>query len=78
MIGVSTLLCVNCFYGLYLEVKFDDLYAAINDIPWYRMPVKQQKIILFIIARAQKKNLLTCGSMAPLNMTTYVAVSQKK
>lgn len=78
MFGVSTLLGVNCFYGLYLELKFDDLYAAINNIPWYRLPIKQQKIILFMIARAQKQKLLTCGSMAPLNMTTYVSVSQKK
>lgn len=77
MISVTTLLLLDCGYGLYIEMKFDDLCTAVYDLPWHLMSVKDRKTILFMLARTQRPPLLTFGKMAKMNMATFVHVRRK-
>lgn len=49
---------------------------ALNDIPFYLLPVNQQKDLLFSLKRMQRGTLLTIGPLKPLNyeIATYVSL----
>uniref|UniRef100_A0A336N1Q6 Odorant receptor n=1 Tax=Culicoides sonorensis TaxID=179676 RepID=A0A336N1Q6_CULSO len=78
--GYIIILCVtfklflDCAYGLYIEIKFDDLCTAVYDFPWHLISIKHQKSILFILAKTQNPPLLTFGGVAYINMSTFVQV----
>uniref|UniRef100_A0A336M437 Odorant receptor n=1 Tax=Culicoides sonorensis TaxID=179676 RepID=A0A336M437_CULSO len=77
MLCVTFMLFLDCAYGLYIEMKFDELCAAVYDFPWHLISINDRKSILFILAQTQNPPLLTFGSMAYINMATFVQVNMK-
>lgn len=47
--------------------------AAYNSA-WYNLKPKESRLLLFIIARAQKQITLTAGKMMDLNLETFTSV----
>ena len=42
-------------------------------LPWYLMPVAEQKAYWFILQRSQKTAVIQLPMIGPLNMETYTA-----
>ncbi|XP_045468002.1 odorant receptor 7a-like [Harmonia axyridis] len=70
------------FYGcthLYLILSLSEqlsseclfLAESIHFLKWYEMNVKHQKILKFILMRAQKPFVLTCGALFPANLSVF-------
>jgi len=43
---------------------------------WYELPVKEEKLIILMIAKAQKEVCLTAADMAPLSMNTALQLTK--
>ncbi|XP_058122449.1 putative odorant receptor 83c [Anopheles ziemanni] len=60
--------------GHYVELKVDEMYDTINSVPWYKLPVSNQKEFVFLLSRQQCPLTLMIYGFAPLNFTTYMTV----
>ncbi|XP_058122448.1 putative odorant receptor 83c [Anopheles ziemanni] len=60
--------------GHYVELKVDEMYDTINSVPWYKLPVSNQKEFVFLLSRQQYPLTLIIYGFAPLNFTTYMTV----
>lgn len=48
--------------------------TAFNGLPWYLLPLRTQKDIIYILSRAQHGAVLTIGPFAELNYETATNV----
>lgn len=48
--------------------------TAFNNLPWYLLPLRTQKDIIYILSRAQRGAVLTIGPFAELNYETATNV----
>lgn len=71
-----TQLFVNCWMGERVVKRIDKLTAAIYDLPWYLMSVKQRKEIQLILIMAQNMQGFN-GIFNKVNMETFQAVWDK-
>ncbi|KFB53784.1 AGAP009706-PA-like protein [Anopheles sinensis] len=60
--------------GHYVELKVDEMYKTINSVPWYKLPVSNQKEFVFLLCRQQHPLILMVYGFAPLNFATYMSV----
>lgn len=74
IISTSTLLVV-CVLGTHVEVKCDQIIAALYDVPWYLMSVKHQKDFLFILLASQMKKPITFWEYAEVTVASFLDVN---
>lgn len=43
---------------------------------WYELPVKEEKLIIMMLAKAQNEVVLTAADMAPLSMNTALQLTK--
>lgn len=67
-------LFVLCILGAMIEIKSDIFTEQIYGIAWHRMRTPEQKMVQFMLAKAQYTMQLTYGGMLPLNMNLFVTV----
>uniref|UniRef100_A0A182X4Z4 Uncharacterized protein n=1 Tax=Anopheles quadriannulatus TaxID=34691 RepID=A0A182X4Z4_ANOQN len=60
--------------GHLVELKIDALYNKIISMPWYKLPVKEQKEFRFLMSRQQCPMILTAYGFHPMNFETYMSV----
>ncbi|XP_071568968.1 odorant receptor 13a-like [Temnothorax nylanderi] len=65
---------VFCFAGEYLSLKGKLIANAIYETMWYDMPSGQNKIIIFIIMRSQKRLTITAGKMMDMSFETFTSM----
>ncbi|XP_055589098.1 odorant receptor 67d-like [Uranotaenia lowii] len=63
-----------CILGVTITIKNDQIVRALYDIRWYKLPVKQQRILSFILFKSQNAVEMTIGGLAELNMSTFVEI----
>ncbi|KAL9695385.1 hypothetical protein quinque_014670 [Culex quinquefasciatus] len=70
-------LFVLCILGAMIEIKSDIFTEQIYGIAWHRMRTPEQKMVQFMLAKAQYTMQLTYGGMLPLNMNLFVTIYKK-
>lgn len=74
IIATGTLLSV-CVLGTLLEVKRDEFFSVLYDVPWYLMPVKHQKEFLYILKATQTINKpITFWEYAEVSVSSFLDV----
>ena len=59
-------LFVICLIGLIIDIKNDELYSDIINIPWYNMYIKERLILIPILNAAQNPKTLSFGGLLKL------------
>ncbi|XP_044756217.1 putative odorant receptor 59c [Coccinella septempunctata] len=54
-----------------LSTECANLATSIHFLKWYKLNIKQQKVLKFMLVRAQKPFVLTCGALFPANLSTF-------
>ncbi|XP_018301271.1 odorant receptor 13a-like [Mycetomoellerius zeteki] len=65
---------VICFAGEYLSLKGKLIANAIYESLWYDMPSNENKIIVFILMRSQKRLTITAGKMMDMSLETFTGI----
>ncbi|KAL0133996.1 hypothetical protein PUN28_001124 [Cardiocondyla obscurior] len=65
---------VMCFAGEHLSLKSKLIANAIYETSWYNMPVRQSKVIIFIIMRSQRRLVITAGKMMDMSFETFTSI----
>ncbi|XP_039309963.1 uncharacterized protein LOC105193063 [Solenopsis invicta] len=65
---------VICFTGEYLSMKSKSITDATYKMPWYNMSLHQNKILLFMIMRSQKRLCITAANMMDMSFETFTIV----
>ncbi|EDS26719.1 Odorant receptor 83c [Culex quinquefasciatus] len=76
LVGLCFQITQYCALGTIVTAKNEQITRDIYDIGWNLLQKPQQKMIVFMLHRAQVARDLTVGQMAPLNMVTYVKNEQ--
>uniref|UniRef100_A0A182K5Q5 Odorant receptor n=1 Tax=Anopheles christyi TaxID=43041 RepID=A0A182K5Q5_9DIPT len=66
-------LFILCFCGNLLLIESDSLSNCAYSIDWHVMPVPEQKLLMVLIAHAQKPQVLR-GIFMPLIMSSFISV----
>ncbi|XP_055632838.1 putative odorant receptor 83c [Toxorhynchites rutilus septentrionalis] len=74
MIGAMFQLLEFCLLGTALTVKNNHIELALYDICWYKLSMKNQKMLSFVLFRSQNAVEMTIGGVALLNMETFVEI----
>lgn len=72
---IVQLLFTFCYFGDRLTTIALDINEAAYDIPWYRFPLKLQKLMLPIIMRSQKPFVLNGCGLTSLSLQSFKEVS---
>ena len=51
------------------------MYNKIISMPWYKLPVKEQKEFRFLMSRQQNPMMLTAYGFHPMNFEAYMSVN---
>lgn len=54
----------------------EEIYNDIQNINWYLLPVKDQKIFMGMLCSAQKPHNIMAG-VVPSNLNTFISVRKK-
>uniref|UniRef100_A0A182WTI8 Uncharacterized protein n=1 Tax=Anopheles quadriannulatus TaxID=34691 RepID=A0A182WTI8_ANOQN len=73
LIAVVFQLSLLCFSGNLLLIESDSLSSCVYSIDWHAMPVPEQKLLMVMIAHAQKPQVLR-GIFMPLIMSSFLSV----
>ncbi|XP_016996008.2 odorant receptor 67d [Drosophila takahashii] len=66
-----------CGLGTLVENANEDFLSVIyTNCLWYELPVKEEKLIILMLAKAQKEVCLTAADMAPLSMNTALQLTK--
>ncbi|XP_049301315.1 odorant receptor 30a-like [Anopheles funestus] len=57
-----------------LVALIDEMYHKIISMPWYKLPVKEQKEFCFLVSRQQRPMMLTAFGFHPMNFEAYMSV----
>ncbi|XP_052892670.1 odorant receptor 30a-like [Anopheles moucheti] len=60
--------------GHIIELKIDEMYDKIISMPWYKLPVKEQKEFCYLVSRQQRPMMLTAFGFHPMNFEAYMSV----
>uniref|UniRef100_A0A182XPD2 Uncharacterized protein n=1 Tax=Anopheles quadriannulatus TaxID=34691 RepID=A0A182XPD2_ANOQN len=63
--------------GHLVELKIDAMYYKIISMPWYKLPVKEQKEFRFLMSRQQNPMMLTAYGFHPMNFEAYMSVLKR-
>lgn len=63
------------FHSYFLQSN--RIYQAVTELNWYQLSVKDRKIYLMLLLKAQRPQILYIAGLKPLNMETGLAVSLK-
>lgn len=55
------------YVALLFDMQNEQIYQSLNEIPWYMMPVKDQKDFGHLLLRMQNGLSLTMGPLSELN-----------
>uniref|UniRef100_A0A182Y0K8 Uncharacterized protein n=1 Tax=Anopheles stephensi TaxID=30069 RepID=A0A182Y0K8_ANOST len=69
-----TELSIYFMVGNFVEHKIDEMYNKVISMPWYKLPVKEQKEFCFLMARQQRPMMLTAYGFHPMNFEAYMSV----
>ncbi|EDV40611.1 uncharacterized protein Dana_GF10591 [Drosophila ananassae] len=73
----ATTLYAFCGLGTAVEISNDVLIREIySGCLWYELPVKEEKIIILMLAKAQTEQHLTAANMCPLSMNTALQLTK--
>ncbi|XP_036141369.1 odorant receptor 13a [Monomorium pharaonis] len=73
-VAVTFEVFIICFIGDHLRLKGELIANATYDSLWYNMSPRQNKIILFIIIRSQKRLIITAGKMMDMSLETFTNI----
>ncbi|KAH8415839.1 hypothetical protein KR222_001917, partial [Zaprionus bogoriensis] len=77
MIYCFVLLYVFCGLGTLVESSNEDFIDAVySDCLWYELPVKEQKLIILMLAKAQREHALTAMDVLPMSMATALRLTK--
>ncbi|XP_033160352.1 odorant receptor 67d [Drosophila mauritiana] len=66
-----------CGLGTLVENSNEDFLSVIyTNCLWYELPVKEAKLIILMLAKAQNEVVLTAADMAPLSMNTALQLTK--
>ncbi|XP_045488495.1 odorant receptor 85b-like [Pieris rapae] len=75
---ISILVIVNVFYccrgGEYLINTASEVSTAIYDTPWYELPNKYRKDLIFIMLRSQRVAYVTSTSYIKISLKTFIRI----
>uniref|UniRef100_A0A182WR17 Uncharacterized protein n=1 Tax=Anopheles minimus TaxID=112268 RepID=A0A182WR17_9DIPT len=74
LIVVFTALSLYFIIGHSVELKIDQMYDRIITMPWYKLPVKEQKEFSLLLCRQQRPMMLTACGFIPMNFESYMSV----
>ncbi|XP_041775709.1 uncharacterized protein LOC121595649 [Anopheles merus] len=60
--------------GHFVELKIDEMYNSIISMPWYKLPVEEQKEFAFLMCRQQRPMMLTAYGLLTMNFESYMSV----
>nr|QXO34305.1 olfactory receptor Or69 [Anopheles quadriannulatus] len=60
--------------GHFVELKIDEMYSSIISMPWYKLPVEEQKEFAFLMCRQQRPMMLTAYGFLTMNFESYMSV----
>nr|XP_049464740.1 odorant receptor 30a-like isoform X1 [Anopheles coluzzii]XP_049464741.1 odorant receptor 30a-like isoform X2 [Anopheles coluzzii] len=63
--------------GHLIEQKIDAMYNKIISMPWFKLPVKEQKEFRFLMSRQQCPMMLTAYGFHPMNFEAYMSVLKR-
>ncbi|XP_037720249.1 odorant receptor 67d [Drosophila subpulchrella] len=77
LIYAAITLYTFCGLGTLVENSNEEFLSVIyTNCMWYELPVKEEKLIILMIAKAQKEVCLTAAEMAPLSMNTALQLTK--
>ncbi|XP_017080103.1 odorant receptor 67d [Drosophila eugracilis] len=77
LLYAAIILYTFCGLGTLVENSNEDFLSVIyTNCLWYELPVKEEKLIIMMIAKAQKEVCLTAADMAPLSMNTALQLTK--
>ncbi|XP_017088216.2 odorant receptor 67d-like [Drosophila bipectinata] len=77
LLYAGTMLYAFCGLGTAVEISNDALMREIySGCLWYELPVKEEKIIVLMLAKAQTESYLTAANMWPLSMNTALQLTK--
>nr|XP_016933045.2 odorant receptor 67d isoform X1 [Drosophila suzukii] len=77
LIYAAITLYTFCGLGTLVENSNEEFLSVIyTNCLWYELPVKEEKLIILMIAKAQKEVCLTAADMAPLSMNTALQLTK--
>ncbi|XP_061509353.1 putative odorant receptor 83c [Anopheles gambiae] len=59
--------------GHFVELKIDEMYNSIISMPWYKLPVEEQKEFAFLMCRQQRPMMLTAYGFLTMNFESYMS-----
>ncbi|XP_076235700.1 odorant receptor 4-like [Calliopsis andreniformis] len=65
---------VLCYTGEYLTSKSAQINEAAYNIAWYKLHLRENRIVLMLLIRAKKPMTLTAGKFVDLNLETYASM----
>uniref|UniRef100_A0A182RHE3 Uncharacterized protein n=1 Tax=Anopheles funestus TaxID=62324 RepID=A0A182RHE3_ANOFN len=74
LLVMFTELTIYFIIGHIIELKIDEVYHKIISMPWYKLPVKEQKEFCFLVSRQQRPMMLTAFGFHPMNFEAYMSV----
>uniref|UniRef100_A0A182S5B7 Uncharacterized protein n=1 Tax=Anopheles funestus TaxID=62324 RepID=A0A182S5B7_ANOFN len=74
LLVMFTELTIYFIIGHIIELKIDEMYHKIISMPWYKLPVKEQKEFCFLVSRQQRPMMLTAFGFHPMNFEAYMSV----
>ncbi|XP_017043524.1 odorant receptor 67d [Drosophila ficusphila] len=73
----AIILYTFCGLGTLVENSNEEFLEVIySNCLWYELPVREEKLIILMIAKAQKEVCLTAADMAPLSMNTALQLTK--
>lgn len=60
------------------SIKYNNIYEAISNFAWYRLPRNEWKTYQIVLHHFQQPRLILIAHIWPLNMETYVSVSPEQ
>lgn len=80
IVGLAVMICVlpvifvYCFLAEWIKKNLYDIGNIFYDSPWYRLPVKQQQIVIFPIQRAGQEFRFLCFGLIDCSLDTFSSV----
>uniref|UniRef100_A0A182NZI3 Uncharacterized protein n=1 Tax=Anopheles epiroticus TaxID=199890 RepID=A0A182NZI3_9DIPT len=74
LLAMFTQMSIYFVIGHFVELKIDDMYNKVISMPWYKLPLKEQKEFTLLMCRQQRPMMLTACGFMTMNFETYMSV----
>lgn len=66
-----TNLFIYCYFGMRVTTSFEEMVDSVNDMNWYRLPIRLQKHLIIIIGDMQIPQYYDGFGVLYLNLETF-------